>query len=111
MFLKDTWRLDDPELRAESKTYRELKLHGVPHVPELLCGGDVPKSNRRPQETLSQIYAKHEGEWRVSTCGLEKHVHHRIVQEIAYPLENALDEKEYIQVLLDVLHGEPFPGW
>lgn len=107
MFLKDAWHLDDPELRAESKTYRELKLHGVPHVPEVICGGDVRGSNRKPQETLSQIYAECEGGWRLSTHH-KKYVHHHLAQEIAYPLEHALDEREYIQVLLDALYGELF---
>ena len=104
--LKDAWRLDDPDLRAESKTYHDLQHHGIPHIPRVLYGGDVRGSNRRGQETLSQTFTGHDHPWRVTACSLEKHIHHRLVQEIAYPLENALDEQEYIQVFCDVLHGK-----
>ena len=55
--------------------------------------------------SLSQIYAVDKEDWRVTTCILDKHVHHCLVQEIAYPLKSAVDEKEYIQVLRDVLVG------
>ena len=106
--LKDTWRLDDPDLRPETSTFRELKSHEIPHVPEVLYGGDVHMGDDQPQETLSQTYAEHSESWRVTNCRLEKHVHHRLVQAIAYPLDTAVDEKEFMHVLHDVLHGTHF---
>lgn len=53
--LKDTWRSD---LRPETDTFRELKRHRVPHIPEVLYGGDVYLGTDRPQESLSQTYAE-----------------------------------------------------
>ena len=105
VFLKDTWRMEHSKLRSESKTYRELARHGVPHIPSVLYGGDVRGSNRRPQETISQDFAEEEDPWRITVCELQKHIHHRIVQEIAYPLGSAVDEREFMQALHDALHG------
>ena len=41
IFLKDSWREDNAMLRAEYKTYQLLHANGVPHIPEILYGGDV----------------------------------------------------------------------
>ena len=106
VFLKDTWRADHPKLSVESATYLQLKEHKVPHVLDVLYGGDVHDGRGRAQETVTQVYAQAEDDWRISDCKHEKHVHHRIVQEIAYPLESALDAKEFVQVLHDVLSGK-----
>lgn len=106
VFLKDSWRPDHPKLRAESKTYRELKMHNVPHIPNVLYGGDVRGSDRREQDTRTQELASVEEYWLAVTQHLERHVHHRIVQDIAYPLESALDVREFLQVLHDILLGE-----
>ena len=104
--LKDTWRLDDPELRAESKIYRELKRHDVPNIPTVLYGGDVRNPNRRPQETFTQALAEEEDDWRITLGTFERYIHHRLIQDIVYPLKTLVDEHELIQVLHDVLCGE-----
>ena len=104
--LKDTWRLDHPDLRAESKIYRDLQRHDVPHIPIVFYGGDVRSTDRQPQETLTQALAKEEDAWRITADTFEKYIHHRLVQDIAYPLDNLVDERELIQVLHDVLCSE-----
>ena len=105
IFLKDTWRPDHPKLRAESETYQDLKRHNVRHIPNVLYAGDVRNIHRRLQDTVTQMFAKVKDEWRVTNCKLERHIHHRVVQDIAYPLESALDARELLQALHDSLIG------
>ena len=106
IFLKDTWRIADFDLQVEYKTYQLLQEHEVPNVPAILYGGDVTDSQGQVQETLTQRVAADGAEWRFGVSSFEKHVHHRIVQHIAYPLESVLDEQELVQALYDVLCGE-----
>ncbi|KIP01982.1 hypothetical protein PHLGIDRAFT_122872 [Phlebiopsis gigantea 11061_1 CR5-6] len=103
VFLKDAWRIDHPKLQAESTTYRYLKQHEVPFIPELLYGGDVIGSNNKPQQTLSQAYADLDEEWCRYEGSFERYIHHRVVQDVAYPLGSALDEREFLQAIHDSL--------
>ena len=105
VFLKDGWRIDHPKLVPESKIFRELKKHGVPYMPTVLYGGDVRSSDRHMQQTLTNEAADDEAPWRTTDGRCELRFHHRIVQEIAYPLETAVDEREFIQAIHDVLCG------
>lgn len=105
VFLKDTWRMDHPNLLVESQTYSDLKKHNVPHIPNVLYGGDVQPTDKPLQETSTQAYVVVEDEWRVTDYPYDRYIHHRLVQDIAYPLESALDVNEFLQVLHDVLLG------
>ena len=106
LFLKDSWRSVNPILQPEFETYETLRRHNVQHVPQILYGGDVLDDHGKPQETVTQMYTENEYEWQVIAATYEKHIHHRIVQEIAYPLETACNDKELIQALYDVLQGK-----
>ncbi|KIP02474.1 hypothetical protein PHLGIDRAFT_37885 [Phlebiopsis gigantea 11061_1 CR5-6] len=103
VFLKDTWRIDHQNLRVESTTYRALKKNNVPHIPDLLYGGDVRNTRGRVQETLARNYADVDDEWRITNALPHIFVHHRIVQDIVYSLEGALGVQEFIQAIHDVL--------
>ena len=105
VFMKDTWRADNSKLRVESRTYQRLRRYGVPHLPNVLYSGDVRRSDRRPQATTTDVYAVDEGDWRTTGEDFDKYVHHRVVQDIAYPVESALDARELMQVVYDVLCG------
>ncbi|GJE92007.1 hypothetical protein PsYK624_081600 [Phanerochaete sordida] len=100
VFLKDSWRPIHPNLRAEFDTYSALRTHEVPHIPNVLFGGDIGDKDGQIQETWSQRFAT--AAWRLSDGRIEQHVHHRIVQDIAYPLETA-NERELVQALHDIL--------
>ena len=111
VFMKDAWRIDHPKLQAESKTYGFLKQHGVPFVPELLSGGDVMSRKGKPQRTLTQTYAVLAEEWCRYGGSFERYFHHRVVQDIAYPLDSALDEREFLQAIHDSICGAWARQW
>lgn len=106
VFLKDTWRVVDPRLPVESKMYRELQRHSIPHVPQMLHGGDVRDEGRRPHATVTDIYSVTKAFWRITDGTHDSLIHHRIVQNIAFPLESVVNEREFLQVLHDVSLGE-----
>lgn len=106
VFLKDTWRPDHSKLQIESETYQVLSKHRIQHIPVVFYAGDVCHDDRSPQATLTQAFAANEDDWRVTDGYYEKYIHHRVVQDIYYPLESALDEREFLQVFADAVHGK-----
>lgn len=106
VFLKDAWRISSSQLRAEFKIYKELHAHAIPHVPEVWYGGDVLALDGTRQKTLTQALAVEEEPWRIVDGSSPKHIHHRIVQDIAYPLESALSEREFLQAMCDAVTGK-----
>ena len=106
VFFKDTWRPDHNQLYPETDIYRKLRAHGIPHVPTALYGGDVRSGDGRLQETITHLFAEDEDQWRVTGSTFDRYVHHRIVQDIAYPLESATNVKEFIQAFHDALLGK-----
>ncbi|KAI0689065.1 hypothetical protein BC835DRAFT_1370652 [Cytidiella melzeri] len=105
LFLKDTWRVNHPLMKTESEVYRILEVYRVPHVPRIICGGDVKDSNGKTQVTISVAWAESQ-KLRVAYAKLRNHAHHRIVQRLAYPIESADNSKEYVTAFRDVLIGE-----
>lgn len=105
VFFKDSWRADRSYLRPEFQTFLDLHAHDVPHIPEILYGGDVQEANGCIQETLSNVLSASPEPWRISTTQLYRHVHHRIVQEIYYPLASATSVRGFLQALHDALLG------
>ena len=111
--LKDTWRTDLEKLHREYGMYCQLALRNVPHIPEVYYGGDVLDCEDILQTTQSHIVGARRAkpDWRITSGRFHRHVHHRIVQDIAYPLESALDEREFIQVFHDAFSGKNFPRY
>ncbi|GJE91999.1 hypothetical protein PsYK624_081520 [Phanerochaete sordida] len=105
VFFKDSWRGDRPYLRPEFQTLTELATHAVPHVSPVLYGGDVCGSEGSPQETLASAAVIDRPSWFVGGCVLPRHVHHRIVQDIAYPLATARSPRELVQAIHDALRA------
>ncbi|GJE92089.1 hypothetical protein PsYK624_082420 [Phanerochaete sordida] len=101
LFFKDSWRHN--ALLPEYTTFRELYAHDVPHVLEVLYGGDVVDGTGGIQMTLSQRFYADEDRKRIVDGQVVKRIHHRIVQEIAFPLKTAVDEREFIQAMHDAL--------
>ncbi|KIP08370.1 hypothetical protein PHLGIDRAFT_508988 [Phlebiopsis gigantea 11061_1 CR5-6] len=101
-FFKDTWRPGyTRRLGAEAGTYHTLREHGVQHLPKVLYACDVRDGGGELQQTRSYGIAHMNPAWDQRTERSGELVHHRVVQEIAYPLQQALDEREYVQVLHD----------
>ena len=122
VFLKDGWREAEAFLGLpEADTYAALRAHGVPHLPVVIAAGDVLGTDGLVQRTCTgELVDDAEGwdhrgdyedggdddneEGRDDSPYLPR-IHHRVVQEIAYPLDQATDVREFVQVLLDALTG------
>jgi hypothetical protein len=105
LFLKDTWRVNHHLMTAEAEVYKLLEKYGVPHVPRLLCGGDVKDSNGNVQKTVSVDWVAKQ-ELKISYEPLREHTHHRIVQRVAYPIESADNSREFVEAFINVFEGE-----
>ncbi|GJE84071.1 hypothetical protein PsYK624_001460 [Phanerochaete sordida] len=106
--LKDTWRSTFASLRPEAGTYRLLQKHEVPNLPNVLYAGDVRDAKGDEQATKTPEIAEmgqSRGKWDWRKTPYDVAIHHRIVQDIAYPLSEALNEKEFVQAIYDALLG------
>lgn len=108
VFLKDSWRVQDKRLQSEFHVYKELQAHKVPFIPEVIYGGDVPDAEGSLQETRVHLLSVEQSDWRYTDNRLEGYVHHRIVQDIAYPIDSVRDERELMQALNDTLVGASY---
>jgi hypothetical protein len=54
VWIKDYWRIDEPDMEKEGDIYQELRLHNVPHIPTFERGDvtktDLCKSSNQPVE-------------------------------------------------------------
>jgi hypothetical protein len=105
LFLKDTWRVNHHMMETEAEVYKLLEKYGVPHVPRLICGGDVIDENGNVQKTISADWAEKQ-KLKISYEPLRRHSHHRIVQRVAYPIESAENSKEFVEAFLDVFESK-----
>ncbi|GJE92002.1 hypothetical protein PsYK624_081550 [Phanerochaete sordida] len=103
VFFKDSWRADRNYLRPEFRTLQELEAHDVPHILPVLYGGDVKDSEGRLQGTANRSASAADLPWRVGRHSLPRHTHHRIVQDIVYPLQTARSARELVQAIHDAL--------
>ncbi|KAI0075195.1 hypothetical protein K474DRAFT_1600222, partial [Panus rudis PR-1116 ss-1] len=55
--MKDTWRTADYGLQSETSIHREMSSMSVPHLSNLIRGGDVHSPNGRLQETIAHVFA------------------------------------------------------
>lgn len=100
VYLKDTWRIDNPFFEKEGVTYRHLHAHGVPHIATLLCAGDVHGQATRTQEYASK-------EWCFRTVGIHRFQHYRLVlKEVGKDLSEYDDARMLAIVIRDAVIGE-----
>ncbi|GJE91987.1 hypothetical protein PsYK624_081400 [Phanerochaete sordida] len=103
VFFKDSWRSVLPYMYPEFQIFRELEAVHVPNVPAVHYGGDVRDDGGGLHETLTNAVAAEEPQWRVGIYGFWPHIHHRIVQDIVYPLRTLRGEREFLQAIHDAL--------
>ncbi|GJE92072.1 hypothetical protein PsYK624_082250 [Phanerochaete sordida] len=103
VFFKDSWRAKTGCTRPEFDVYQNLQSSGVPFVPEVMYGGDVRDPDGNPQRTIVDAVQAQNASWRLTDTPLYGKIHHRIVQDIFYPLESVADEQELIQALHDTI--------
>ena len=108
VFLKDSWRTEDNDYASEAAIYKELIQRGVPFLPIVLAAGDVvDKDTGEKQVTFTQVWSddSKKPDWRLPCDGLRTLVHHRVIQELAYPLTSARSSKEAVQAVRDAVEG------
>ncbi|KAI0794694.1 hypothetical protein C8Q74DRAFT_1366107 [Fomes fomentarius] len=100
-FLKDSWRPYVPQhvpqrARPEHVVYQLLAKHKVPHVPTLVCGGDVIGSPK----TVVQDFLLVNGMKPVPR------IHYRLVtKEICVPVQEFRNFKELTYIFIDILRA------
>lgn len=106
-FLKDSWRVDITGLPAESLIYDALREKKVPFLPRVVAAEDV-SYKEEVQRTRAQECALlgQQTSWWVPCSRSRRHIHHRVIQDLAYHLSTAMDSKEYTRAFRDVLVGK-----
>ena len=106
VFLKDTWRVDEPGILSEAEVYRILRQYKeiLPFLPIILASGDALLSDGQPQCTKTQ---DHVGgfQWVHQTTWIRKHIRHRVIQRLALPLRMVRTDKELLEAIRNVLIG------
>lgn len=102
-FLKDTWRVVHNRLIPERTLCRELENAGVPSVPKNVFGGDM-NSNAEREKTRCLAWAKKQ-QLSVVYMNIRNFRHHRLLQEIAYPVDSASHSKQYVAAFRDCFPG------
>jgi hypothetical protein len=103
MFLKDTWRIIHSLLRPEREICGILKKKFI-HAPDVVCGGDVD-ANGKSDTTQCHTWP------RLQTLpmgygALRQHQHHRLLEELLYPIESAVDSQEAVIAFRHCFIGE-----
>ena len=95
VYLKDTWRVDSPEVPSELETYLHLRENatGELYIPTLLGGGDVLADGKQQ---------------RTDAAGAQEgRVHARLIfKEICRPLEDFTNAFELVKCVTWALVGE-----
>ena len=105
-FLKDTWRTDIPGVLSEAEVYDILTELNAPHLPVTQKSGDVKDSNGEVQSTLTDEWATRKTPWSRRTVWIRRHLHHRLVQELALPLHMVETSLQLAKAILNVLIGQ-----
>lgn len=102
--LKDTWRADVPGVLSESDVYKLLEDLEVDmqYLPTVCKSGDVKDANGKTQCTLTNEDAIAHS----SGIFFRRHIHHRVVQELALPLYMVQSSLQLVKASRNVLIGE-----
>jgi hypothetical protein len=104
MFLKDTWRVVHHMLTPERSICAMLKSVGNAFVPDVLCGGDV-QANGEHDTTQCESWLQLQT-LPVGHGELRLFKHHRLLQELLYPISSARNSKEVVQAFYHCLLGK-----
>ncbi|TCD68315.1 hypothetical protein EIP91_011174 [Steccherinum ochraceum] len=94
VFLKDYWRPADSSRPSEAETYRALEDAHIPHLPNVHWAGDVIPGL---QTTMSQVWQDSDKQWPCEM--LRGYRHHRVVQEIAFPLSTVRSSRQLAEAI------------
>lgn len=112
VFLKDTWRIDLPEINPEGKIYAILNTAKVRNVPQCLASGDVSTTDHHATKTYLYTTAN----WQSNGCPNKScrsklqfipHRHYRIVMDVVgRSLADYNSSYEMVAAVRDALIGE-----
>jgi len=100
VFLKDTWRIDLPDVVKEGEIYKILHEAKVPFIAPFLCGGDIFQHRTRTQDFSSERWA------RPIKNSLRPHQHYRLVLGVVGRDFTSFDSSwEMVGAIRDALQG------
>jgi len=107
-FLKDTWRIDLPNITPEGQVYATLNAASVCYVPQCLASGDI--STPKYHATQAVQYARMQ--WACKGCSCHPngpwipHRHYRLVLNVfGRALVNYNSSREMVSAVRDALYG------
>lgn len=108
--VKDSWRVEFGSSDPEGDIYEEFDAvddDWKEFLPTVIGAGDVPdeESPDGKQRTATQTLEQ-ESRKRHSVAHLRTHVHHRVVQELAFPLISFTHSRELVQGIRDAMFGK-----
>jgi hypothetical protein len=103
VFLKDSWRVDLPDIWAEGLTYRTPREKGVRNVPQCIASGDI--SSAKYHAKTSTYSTKH---WACDTdAHFIPHRHHHLALDIiGHSLTKFKSSYEMVAAVHDALIGK-----
>ncbi|KAI0075208.1 hypothetical protein K474DRAFT_1600150, partial [Panus rudis PR-1116 ss-1] len=105
VFLKDYWRVPSSQMQKEAESYQKLEEHDVPHIPTVFCAGDVFTGSQVQRSLTQRVLRMNNLQLSNPPRTLSSYIHHRIVQQLALPLESVRNAKELVQVMRDALQA------
>ena len=103
-FLKDTWRIDLPEMVVEGKVYKLLESNQVPNIASVIWHGDVDK-----QHTLTSKLCENSGDIYVMQP-LTPHKHYRLMlDKVGRPCTEYDNQYHFFTIILQAMNGECSP--
>jgi hypothetical protein len=104
VFLKDSWRIDLPDIQPEGQVYRTLRNAAVCNVPHCLASGDIFSAEFHATKT--HIYATKRWACRSATHFIP-HRHYRLALDlIGRVLVEYRSSYELVSSMRDALFGE-----
>jgi hypothetical protein len=104
VYLKDSWRIDLPDIQAEGRTYATLRGAGAQHIPHCLVSGDILSEDYHATKT--QTYATNT--WaRCSPKHFIPHRHYRLcLHVVGRILLKYRSSYEMVSAVRDAIIGE-----
>ena len=104
VFLKDSWRVDLPDIKPEGVTYATLERHKVRNIPHCLASGDISTTDYHATKTHNFAQAP----WAChSHTPFVPHRHYRLVLDIiGRSLTTFKSSYEMVTAVRDSLIGE-----
>ncbi|KAI0074797.1 hypothetical protein K474DRAFT_1709534 [Panus rudis PR-1116 ss-1] len=105
VFLKDYWRNHHSKMQIESEAFDILDKLDIPFTPITFSAGDVFTDGFAQISTSQCIANVPRVKWRRPCRAFDTLIHHRIVQQLAFPLSMFNNAKELVQVTRDAVQA------